>query len=184
MILEAFILGLALCVDSLVVSTASTIKSRMAFRRGIIMAAVFAVCQGGFPLIGALIGEAFKEIIDSVDHWVSFALLIMIGGKMIWDAFQEDPDKELDVTRIGVMWLLGVATSIDALAVGIPLGLTRPWGEILLTVGIIGLVTFLISLLGVWLGRRGTAVPEKPASILAGLVLAGMGVKFLIEGLC
>ena len=113
MILEAFLLALALCVDSFVVSTTSAFKSKMSYRHGILMAVVFAFFQGGFPFLGAMLGAAFRDMIASVDHWVAFGLLLAVGGKMVYDALCEVPDdRQLDVSRFGVLCLLGIATSI------------------------------------------------------------------------
>lgn len=183
-LIESFLLALALCVDSLVVSTTSAFKSKMSWGKGIQMAIVFGLCQGLFPLLGALLGGAFKELISAVDHWVAFGLLLLVGGKMIWDAFHDDEDdKPLDVTRLATMILLGIATSIDAFVVGIGFGLSSTLPQILLTVLIIALVTYLVSMIGVFLGKRDTPVPEKWATLAAGLVLIGLGTYTLLEHL-
>ena len=183
-LLESFLIALALSVDSLVVSTTSAFKSKMPYRKGLLMALVFAVFQGGFPLLGALLGGAFDDLVDEFDHWIAFGLLFLVGGKMIWDAMNgDDADKPLDVTRFGVMCLLGIATSIDAFVVGVGLGLNSTIPQILVTVLIITLVTFLLSLVGLFLGKRNIPVPEKAASIMAGVVLIGLGVYTLCEHL-
>lgn len=183
--LSATILALALCVDSLVVSTTSAFKSKMNYSKGMLLATILALFQGGFPLIGALIGEAFRDLIDSVDHWVAFGLLFMVGLKMIIDAFHDNDDgKQMDVTNIGVMCILGIATSIDAFVVGIGLGLnTTSLSEIILTILDITVVTFAVSLIGVFLGKRNIPIPERWATILAGLVLIGLGTATLLEHL-
>lgn len=148
------------------------------------MAAVFAVFQGGFPMLGALLGGTFKEIVSIYDHWIAFGLLLLVGGKMIVDALcGGEKEKTLDVTRLGVMCILGVATSIDAFVVGIGFGLNSSIAQVMLTVLIITAVTFLVSLLGLFLGKRDVPVPEKAATILAGVVLIGLGVYTLIEHL-
>ena len=89
-LLESFLIALALSVDSLVVSTTSAFKSKMPYRKGLLMAVVFAVFQGGFPLLGALLGGAFKDFVDGFDHWIAFGLLLLVGGKMIWDTLKGD----------------------------------------------------------------------------------------------
>lgn len=182
--LESVLLALALCVDSLVVSTTSAFKSKMSYRRGFLMALIFGICQGGFPLLGALLGSAFKTIVETIDHWIAFGLLFLVGGKMILDAVKGgDESKSLDVTRIGVLFLLGVATSIDAFVVGIGMGLNSTFHQILLTIFIIGLVTFIVSTIGLFLGKRNIPVPERTATILAGTVLIGLGTYTLLEHL-
>lgn len=181
-VVEAFLLALALCVDSLVVSTTSSFRSKMAFRRGLLMAVVFAFFQGLFPLLGALLGAAFKDAVAAVDHWIAFGLLLVVGGKMIWDAlFAKEDDKVLDVTSFGTMCVLGVATSIDAFVVGIGFGLDSTLSQTLFTVAMIMFVTFLVSLTGWYLGKRNVPVPEKIAGVVAGVVLIGLGVYTLLE---
>ena len=181
-LLESFLLALALCVDSFVVSTTSAFKSKMPYRQGLLLALVLALFQGVFPLLGALLGEAFKEVVAAVDHWIAFGLLLFVGGKMIWDAFHDgDDDTALDVTRFGTMCLLGVATSIDAFVVGIGFGLSCTLGEILVTVLVIFLATFVVSVVGVCLGKRNIPIPEKTATLIAGLVLIGLGTYTLLE---
>lgn len=183
-LLEIILLAMALCVDSLVVSTTSAFKSKMSYRHGMLMAMVFALFQGGFPLIGALLGEVFKEVMEAVDHWVAFGLLFIVGGKMIVDALRNAPeDKQLDVSRFAIICLLGVATSIDAFVVGIGLGLGNDMASVLLTVAVIAVMTFLVSMLGVFWGKRKVPVPERAAGVAAGLVLIALGVYTLVEHL-
>ena len=183
-IVELLLLAMALCVDSLVVSTTCSFKSKMTVRRGILMAVIFAFFQALFPLLGAVLGLAFKDLISAVDHWIAFGLLLLVGGKMIVDALWSKPDdKPLDLSKTGVLCLLGIATSIDAFVVGIGLGLDNSFIEILIAVLVIGVVTFLFSMLGYVLGNRNIPIPEKGASIVAGLVLIGLGLYTLAEHL-
>jgi len=181
-LIEIFLIALALCVDSLVVSTASSLKSKMPLRRGLTMAYVFGFFQALFPFLGALLGAAFKAYVEAVDHWIAFFLLLFVGGRMIWEAFHPNADdKQLDVTRFGVMCLLGIATSIDAFVVGIGFGLNYTISQTLLTIFVIGIVTFMVSMVGWFLGNRDIPVPEKTANILAGIALIGLGTYTLIE---
>jgi len=183
---EAFVLALALCVDSLVVSATSALQSRISFRRGILMALVFGFCQGLFPLAGALIGDVARAFIEAVDHWVAFGLLAFVGGRMIFEALrnnEESKERGRGRLSIGEFFLLGVATSIDAFAVGIGLGLQHPMGTVLWVVLLVGVVTVLVSLVGVTLGRHRIPVPERMATILAGVVLIGLGLYTLFEHL-
>lgn len=185
LIFEAFLLALALCVDSLVVSTTSSFRSKMVLRRGLLMAIIFGFCQGAFPLLGALLGIAFKGPLEVVDHWIAFFLLLFVGGKMIVDVVRNKPEEEqLDLSKTGVLFLLGVATSIDAFVVGIGLGIGYGLMEVIMTVVIIGIVTFAVSMLGWFLGSRNIPVPARFATMLAGLVLIGLGTMTLVEHLC
>jgi len=185
-IIEALLLALSLCVDSLVVSTTTAFHSKMSYRRGIALAVVFGICQGGFPLLGALVGDIAKTFIEAVDHWVAFGLLALVGGKMLFDGLrhkEEEGEFKHSVVTLGTMFLLGVATSIDAFAVGIGLGLEHPMTTVLWIVVTIGAVTLAVSLVGVHLGKRNIPVPERAATIVAGLVLIGLGTKILLEHL-
>jgi putative Mn2+ efflux pump MntP len=191
---EALLLSLALCVDTLVVSATTAFRSHLSWRRGILMAIVFGFCQGAFPLAGALIGDVARSFIEAVDHWVAFALLAIVGGNMIVEQLRNHTEDE----RVGegtssakqslgkelrTYFLLGTATSIDALAVGIGLGLGNPMSTVLWVVLLIGAVTAIVSLVGTALGKRSVPVPERTASIIAGVVLIGLGVKILLEHL-
>ena len=134
--------------------------------------------------MGALLGGAFRQVASAVDHWIAFGLLLLVGGKMIWDAFHEGAaNGQLDLTRFSTICLLAVATSIDAFVVGISFGLNSSLVEILFTALVIFLVTFLLSLVGVTLGHRNIPVPDKVATILAGVVLIALGTYTLISHL-
>lgn len=184
---EALLLALALCVDSLVVSTATAFRSKMTYRRGLLMALIFGLCQGVFPLAGALIGDVARSFIESVDHWIAFGLLLFVGGRMIVEAIRNKADDTKNLkSQFSILnfFLLGVATSIDAFAVGIGLGLQETLMNVLWIVLTIGVVTMLVSLVGVYLGKRNIPVPERAANIIAGMVLIALGVKILLEHLC
>ncbi len=184
--LEALILALALCVDTLVVSATTAFRSKMAYKRGLLMALILGFCQFAFPLAGAVIGDVARSFIEAVDHWVAFGLLAIVGGKMVVEGFRNEEEAEstkYSNLSVGMFFLLGVATSIDGLAVGIGLGLDNALKTVLWVVAIIGVVTFLVSMLGIYLGKRNIPVPERTANIIAGMVLIGLGAKILIEHL-
>ena len=150
------------------------------------MALILGFCQFAFPLAGAVIGDVARAFIESVDHWVAFGLLAIIGGKMVVEGIRDKDDDNVSKYQkltITTFFLLGVATSIDGLAVGIGLGLDNPMSTVLWVVLTIGIVTFLVSMLGIFLGKRNIPVPERTANIIAGLVLIGLGVKILLEHL-
>lgn len=205
---EALLLALALCVDSFVVSTTTAFREKIGYRRGLLMALIFGLCQGGFPLMGALIGDVAREFIEAIDHWVAFGLLAIVGGKMVVEGIcsKEESTKQRPLT-VGTMFLLGTATSIDAFAVGIGLGLDNPLLTVLWIVAMIAAVTAIVSLVGVYLGKRNIPVPgscesreqcqtclntaemkrrrrsQHTANIIAGVVLIGLGTKILLEHL-
>lgn len=187
--IEALLLALALCVDTLVVSATTAFKDKMPWRRGVLMALILGFCQFTFPLLGAVIGDVARAFIEAVDHWVAFGLLAFIGGKMIVDGIRGEEGEEQKKVVVGrrsliaTYFLLGVATSIDGLAVGIGLGLDQPMSTVLWVVAVVGVVTFLVSIIGIFLGKRNIPVPERTANIIAGVVLIGLGVKILLEHL-
>lgn len=150
-------------------------------------AAVIALFFGGFqglmPVIGYALGLQFESLITPIDHWIAFALLAFLGGKMLYDAFfgneEEDAsDGKLDLREIA---LLAVATSIDALAVGITFAFLQV--DIASAATQIGLTTFVLSLVGVAVGHVFGARFEKPATIVGGIVLILIGLKILLEHL-
>lgn len=187
--IEALLLALALCVDTLVVSATTAFKDKMPWRRGVLMALILGFCQFTFPLLGAVIGDVARAFIEAVDHWVAFGLLAFIGGKMIVDGIRGEEGEEQKKVVVGrrsliaTYFLLGVATSIDGLAVGIGLGLDQPMSTVLWVVAVVGVVTFVVSIIGIFLGKRNIPVPERTANIIAGVVLIGLGVKILLEHL-
>ena len=187
--IEALLLALALCVDTLVVSATTAFKDKMPWRRGVLMALILGFCQFAFPLLGAVIGDVARAFIEAVDHWVAFGLLAFIGGKMIVDGIRGEEGEEQKKVVVGrrsliaTYFLLGVATSIDGLAVGIGLGLDQPMSTVLWVVAVVGVVTFVVSIIGIFLGKRNIPVPERTANIIAGVVLIGLGVKILLEHL-
>ena len=158
---------------------------RLDVRQALVIALFFGGFQALMPLVGWALGTQFEQFITPVDHWIAFALLAFIGGKMLWDSFHEDDegmacaaDGRLDLRELT---MLAVATSIDALAVGITFAFLRV--DIVLSVGLIGATTFLLSLAGVAVGHRFGARYEKPATIVGGVVLILIGVKILLEHL-
>ena len=185
--IEALLLSLALCVDTLVVSATTAFREKVTYRRGLLLAVILGFCQFAFPLVGALIGDVARSFIEAVDHWIAFGLLAFIGGKMILDgirgAEEENAASSTHRSLIYTYFLLGVATSIDGFAVGIGMGLDNPMSTVLWVVVLIGIVTFLVSLLGIYLGKRNIPIPERTANIVAGIVLIGLGLKILIEHL-
>ncbi len=181
--LDSILLALALCVDSLVVSTSCALRNKMQYRRGLLLALIFAIFQGGMPLLGALIGGAFRSVIAAVDHWIAFGLLAAVGIKMIWDACHDDEDDshKMDVSSMGVIVALAIATSIDAFVVGVGFGLEHTFAESTAICLVITAVTFVAALEGIVLGKRNIPISEKWSGVLAGVVLIGLGAKTLIE---
>ncbi len=157
------------------------VKTRI-YRDALIVALTFGLFQAAMPLVGYLLGAQFSFLIAPVDHWIAFGLLALIGGKMLWEAFRAHPD-DVPTGRIRPreLLLLGIATSIDALAVGISFAFLDV--DIVPAVVLIGVITFAVSFVGVALGHRVGTRFQKPAEIGGGLVLIGIGTKILLEHL-
>ncbi len=145
------------------------------------IALYFGIFQAGMPIIGYFLGESFEELVTNIDHWIAFILLSFIGINMIREAFGTQEETSNDDTSFKTMIILAIATSIDALAVGITFAFlaTNIW----LTVSTIGIVTFLISAIGVIIGNKFGDKYEKRAEIFGGVVLILIGIKILIEHL-
>ena len=170
-------------MDAFAVSIAtSTACKQFNIRHAVRMALFFGGFQAGMPLIGALAGITLKSIIISYDHWVAFGLLSAIGGKMIYDSFKRKSTQDHSgPENIRVLLILSVATSIDALVVGITLPLIT--SSVVVAVIIIGLVTFALSLLGYRLGQKMGHFFERRIEIIGGLILIAIGAKILLQHL-
>lgn len=174
--------GLAMDAFSVAVCKGLSMK-KLNVRSGVIIALFFGVFQGLMPLAGYFLGSRFSGYIDSVSHWVAFILLGIIGGKMIWEAFHdEENDTETEYKlALGELIVLSVATSIDALAVGIVFAAEKV--NIILSVIMIAVITFAISFAGVVIGNKTGSCFEKKAEIAGGAILILIGIKMLLEGI-
>jgi len=176
-----FGISLALAMDAFAVALAAgavlnPLTRRHLFRLGF----HFGLFQALMPIVGWLIGMAVQKWISAYDHWIAFVLLAFVGGKMIREAFDEEKDKAVsDPTRGLTMVMLSVATSIDALAVGLSLALLRV--SVWLPAAVIGLVAGVLTLLGMMLGRRLGNNWGKRVEVCGGLVLCIIGLKILLE---
>jgi manganese efflux pump family protein len=180
------ILGIAvgLAMDAFAVSLGIGLKQcQVSTRTTLRLAWHFGLFQFFMPILGWLAGLTFARWITSVDHWIAFGLLAVIGGKMIWEALWGDEEKRAakDATRGTSLVVLSVATSIDALAVGLSLALLGV--QIWYPAVIIGIVAFVFTAAGLHLGCRFGALLGKRMEVLGGLILIGIGVKILVDHL-
>ena len=144
------------------------------------LSATFGIFQFAMPIIGWQAGLTVVEIIASFDHWIAFALLALVGGKMIWEGFEKESDEEkADQTRGWPLLLLSIATSIDALAVGFSFSVLK--NPILFPAVIIGIVCFIMTIIGMIFGKVLAKIIGKKVEIFGGLVLIAIGVKILID---
>ena len=181
--LTIVIIAVGLAMDAFVVSIVSGSAYRqLHVKHALRMALFFGAFQAFMPLIGSLAGLTLREYIAHYDHWIAFGLLGAVGGKMIYESLKiKSVEENPDPSNIFVLLVLSVATSIDALAVGITLSLIA--GSIVVAVIIIGLITFILSYLGVYIGKRFGHFFESKMEALGGIILIGIGTKVLIEHL-
>ena len=175
------LLGVGLSIDSLAASiTTGACSKNIKFKYIIKVASFMAVFQGVMPLIGWLIGSSFKNMIEDYDHWVAFILLLGIGGKLIYDGLSNSPNKS-DINIKNNMLLVGmsIATSIDAMIIGVGFGLIEI--NIWLAMLIIGITTFIFSIVGVFVGEKIGNKINNGIEIFGGLVLTAIGLKILLE---
>jgi putative Mn2+ efflux pump MntP len=182
-LITILLIAVGLAMDAFAVSIVSgSLYKELKVRHALRMALFFGGFQAVMPIIGFLAGVGLKEYISASDHWIAFALLCFVGGKMIYEAFQiESAEKNRDPANLLVLLALSFATSIDALAVGITLSLLK--APLVLTVTVIGLVTFSLSYAGVSIGKRFGHFFESRIEIIGGVILIAIGVKILIEHL-
>lgn len=183
-ITELLLLSVGLAMDAFSVSVCKGLSmKRLNVKGAFVTALFFGVFQAGMPLIGYFLGSRFAEYITSVSHWVAFLLLGIIGGKMIYEAITEKEEESEGEYRlkIGELFVLAVATSIDALAVGIVFAAEKV--NLPFSVTSIGVVTFVLSLAGVGIGHRFGSKYEQKAEIAGGIILILIGTKLLLEGL-
>ena len=156
---------------------------RINMRHAFVIALFFGGFQMLMPFIGWALGSQFASFITPVDHWIAFALLAFVGAKMLWDAFHEDENAAPAAEKLDLkeLFMLAIATSIDALAVGIGFAFLQV--DIVFAVVTIGITTFVLSLVGVAVGNRFGARYEKPSNIVGGIVLILIGFKILFEHL-
>lgn len=179
---ELFLIAVGLSMDAFAVSICKGLSMRkLNLRHAVIIGLYFGGFQALMPLLGYLLGVNFQNAITSYDHWIAFILLTVIGGNMIREALNPEEDNCDDSVAFPDMVVLAVATSIDALAVGVTFAFLRV--HILPAVSFIGVITFCLSVLGVKIGNVfGTRYKSK-AEIAGGVILIGIGLKILAEHL-
>ena len=188
-LLDIILLAVALAMDCFTVSIVSgviaTKSEGVKSKKGwvIRMAFLFGFFQALMPLIGWLGISYFRSYMEAYDHWIAFALLAFIGGKMIWESFGPEEEQHFNPRRLRTQLLLAIATSIDALAIGISLACTgyERLSQLTLPLVIIGVVSFIFSIIGYQLGARfGHSIARRlKPELFGGVILVGIGVKIL-----
>ena len=177
------IIAVGLSMDAFAVSVASgAIYKQLKIKHAFRMASFFGGFQAVMPLAGYFAVIGVREYIADYDHWVAFGLLIAVGLKMIYESFKiREEERKFDPTSIAVLLVLAVATSIDALAIGVTLSVTE--NPIVAEVIIIGAITFALSCAGVLIGKKLGHLFESKIEAVGGVILIGIGVKILMEHL-
>ena len=186
-IVELFLIAVGLSMDAFAVSVCKGLgMKRINFKVAVVLALFFGGFQALMPVIGWALGSQFLWLISPIDHWIAFVLLAIIGGKMLWVAFHDDEDdsddsSDANVIDLGEYLMLAIATSIDALAMGISFAALSV--NIVAAASFIGVITFVLTVAGVAVGHFFGARYEKPATIVGGVVLILIGLKVLLEHL-
>ena len=180
-IISILLIAVGLAMDSLAVSISGGIVMRpFCIRQSLRLALTMGIFQGGMTLLGWLMGVSFSSYITAFDHWIAFILPGFLGGKMIYESFGEE-ETTISSFSTKTLLTLGVATSIDALAVGVSMAFLKT--SIYFPAFIIGFVTFALSLIGVISGYRFGKIKGINVELFGGIILIAIGVKILIEHL-
>jgi len=173
-------ISIGLAMDCFAVSlSAGTCEKKIRISDTLRIASAFGGFQAGMAILGWAAGSGFLKYIEKIDHWVAFTLLVFIGGKMIFESFKQDEEKKTDYCSTKALALLGIATSIDSLAVGVSLPMLKY--PLVFSFVTIGAASFLFSVAGVYLGRRTGEVFGPKAETAGGVILIIIGGKILLE---
>lgn len=181
-LLTLFITAVGLSMDAFAVSICKGLAmKKLDFKKSLIIGLWFGGFQALMPTIGYLLGSQFEQYVTAIDHWIAFVLLALIGANMIKEALSKEEDEANDSIDIKTMFLLAVATSIDALAVGITYAFLQV--DIIPAVSFIGVTTFVLSIVGVKVGNFFGTKYKSRAELAGGIILILMGTKILLEHL-
>ena len=181
-IIEIVLIGLSLAMDAFAVSICKGLSmKKMNWKSAIIISLYFGIFQAFMPVVGYFLGSTFESYVTNIDHWIAFILLSLIGGNMIKESFDSEDKKKNDKIDFKTMIVLAIATSIDALAIGITFAFFEV--NLLLSISIIGIITFLLSIIGVKIGNKFGDKYQNKAELVGGLILVLLGIKILLEHL-
>lgn len=184
---ELILIGIGLSMDAFAVAVCKGLNMRKVnYKQTFIIALFFGGFQAIMPLIGWVLGKQFEQYITSIDHWIAFGLLLLIGGKMIWEVFKEDEEEGCSCAcavkfDLKELFILAIATSIDALAVGITFAFLKL--NIWMPISLIGVITFGLSIVGVMIGNKFGERYKSKAELAGGIILILIGLKILLEHL-
>lgn len=181
-LIQLLLIAVGLSMDACAVSICKGLKMKhIDYRYSFLIAGFFGVFQALMPFIGWLLGREFETVISDFDHWIAFFLLALIGGKMVWESFSKESQDCSITYDLKEIFILAIATSIDALAVGITFAFLQT--AILPAILLIGIITFILSLTGVFIGNRFGMKYKSKAELAGGVILILIGCKILLEHL-
>ena len=181
-IIEILLIAIGLAMDAFAVSVCKGLSmKKMSWKKALIVGLYVGIFQALMPIAGYFLGSTFEDLVTHIDHWIAFTLLVAIGSNMLKEAFANDSENCNDNVDFKTMIVLAIATSIDALAVGITFAFLQV--NIWVSAAIIGIITLLISIVGVKIGNRFGDKYERKAETVGGLILIFMGIKILLEHL-
>ena len=181
-IIELILLSIGLGMDAFAISICKGISmKKMDWKKACIIGTYFGIFQAIMPVIGYFLGSTFESFITNFDHWVAFILLAIIGGNMIKESLSNECDTITDDINFKTMIILAIATSIDALAVGITFAFFNV--NLILAITLIGIITFALSVIGTKIGNKFGDKYEKKAEFVGGVILILLGLKILLEHL-
>jgi putative Mn2+ efflux pump MntP len=177
---ELLLLAVGLAMDAFAISICKGLATpRFSLKKACWCGLWFGGFQALMPMIGFVLGAQFQAQIVAIDHWIAFGLLAFLGGNMLYSAFADEEEEEDGDLSIKTMFLMAVATSIDALAIGITFAFLQV--NLLIAVSAIGIVTFAFCAVGFRLGTLAGSRFQKPSQVLGGAILVLLGIKILLE---
>lgn len=180
--IEILLIGVSLAADAFAVAVCKGLSmKKYEIKKGLIIGLYFGIFQGLMPVIGYLLGTTFESLITKIDHWIAFVLLGAIGLNMIREALLKEEDSYNDNVDFKTMLPLAIATSIDALAIGITFAFLKV--NIIVAAIVITLTTFVLSFIGSKIGHKFGTKYKSKAEFLGGVILVLMGIKILLEHL-
>jgi len=179
---EIIVIAIGLAMDAFAVSVCKGLSmKKIDWKKAIIIAVYFGIFQALMPVFGYFLGSTFSAFVQKVDHWIAFILLSIIGVNMIKESTDDEVEKRNDNVDFKTMVVLAIATSIDALAVGVTFAFFEV--NILIAISIIGIITFIISIFGVIIGNKFGDKFQNKAELAGGIILIIIGLKILLEHL-
>ena len=176
------LMGIGLAADACAVSLSSGLVIRnIKLNKALKIALAFGIFQAVMPLVGWFTSLSFRELLMQINHWIAFGLLAIVGGRMIYETFQSETETKFNPLDNYTLIGLAIATSIDALAVGLSLSVLKI--SILSTAAVIGIITFCLSLISVYLGHKWGSLCKFKLEIIGGIILIFLGSKILFTSL-